>query len=202
MKLGPKYKIARRLGAEVFEKTQSPKFVLSEQKRKDKRGYRRPPSVYGQQLLAKQKVRVMYGLSEKQFSNYVKKAIEAKGNNAPEILYQLLERRLDSVILRAGFATTRQQARQIASHGHMKVNGTRTNVPSHQVKEGDVISVKESSQDKPLFANLEQQSKDVTVPTWIMPDVKAKSLSVKGEPTYDATNVPFDLQTVIQFYKR
>jgi small subunit ribosomal protein S4 len=202
MKLGPKYKIARRLGAEVFEKTQSPKFVLSEQKRKDKRGYKRPPSVYGQQLLAKQKVRIMYGLSEKQFSNYVKKAIESKGNNAPEILYQLLESRLDSVILRSGFATTRQQARQIASHGHMKVNGTRTNVPSYQIKEGDVVSVKESSQDKAIFQDLEQQIKDITVSSWIVPDAKAKSLTIKGEIVYDGDNLPFDLQTVIQFYKR
>ena len=144
----------------------------------------------------------MYGLSEKQFSNYVKKAIEAKGNNAPEILYQLLESRLDSVILRSGFATTRQQARQVASHGHMKVNGVRTNVPSYQITDGSVVSIKESSQDKALFQNLEQQVKDVTVPSWIIPDVKAKSLSIKGEPTYEPTNLPFDLQTVIQFYKR
>ena len=202
MKLGPKYKIARRLGAEVFEKTQSPKFVLSEQKRKDKRGYRRPPSVYGIQLLAKQKVRIMYGLSEKQFSNYVKKAIEAKGNNAPEILYNLLERRLDSVILRSGFAITRQQARQIASHGHMKVNGTRTNVPSYQIKNGDVISVKESSQDKTLFQELDSQVTDITFPAWLTPDVKAKSIAFTEDVNYDPTNLPFDLQTVIQFYKR
>lgn len=202
MKLGPKYKIARRLGAEVFEKTQSPKFVLSEQKRKEKRGFRRPSSVYATQLLAKQKVRIMYNLSEKQFSNYVKKAIESKGHSAPEALYQLLERRLDSVILRSGFATTRQQARQIASHGHMKVNGTRTNVPSYQIKEGDVISIKESSQDKPLFANLEQQVTDLTVAAWLVPDVKAKSITFKDTPVYEPTNLPFDLQTVIQFYKR
>jgi small subunit ribosomal protein S4 len=141
-------------------------------------------------------------LSEKQFSNYVKKAIESKGNNAPEILYQLLERRLDSVILRSGFATTRQQARQIATHGHMKINGTKTDVPSCQIKDGDVVSVKESSLDKVIFQDLEQQIKDITVSSWIVPDAKAKSLTVKGEIVYDGDNLPFDLQTVIQFYKR
>jgi len=202
MKIGPKYKIARRLGAAVFEKTQTAKFALSQQKKGRNAMRRRPTSVYGTQLIEKQKVRFTYGLSEKQFSKYVKKAVETQGTNTAEILYQSLEMRLDSAVLRAGFANSRSLARQIVSHGHMKVNGVRVNVPSYQVKIGDIVTVKDSSADKVLFQDLEKATGDQSIPTWIDVDVSKKMITIKAVPTYDSRNIPFDLLTVIQFYKR
>jgi len=202
MKIGPKYKIARRLGAAVFEKTQTAKFALSLQKKGRNMGRRKPLSVYGTQLIEKQKVRFTYGLSEKQFSKYVKKAVEAQGTNTAEMLYQSLETRLDSVVLRAGFANSRSLARQIVSHGHMKVNGVRVNVPSYRVQIGDVVTVKDSSTDKVLFQELEKMSGDRTIPAWIEVDIAKKMITIKALPPYDSRNIPFDLLTVIQFYKR
>lgn len=202
MKIGPKFKIARRLGAAVFEKTQTAKFAISQQKKGRNAMRKRPTSVYGIQLLEKQKVRFTYALSEKQFSNYVKKAVAAPGTNTSEILFQSLENRLDSVVLRAGFAVSRLLARQIVSHGHMKVNGIRVNVPSYKVSVGDVISVKESSTDKTLFLELEKQVADKQVPSWLEVDAAKKSIIVKSLPVFDPRNVAFDLATVIQFYKR
>ena len=200
MRVGPKYKIARRLGAHVFEKTQSPKFAVSEQKRKRK--FSRPGSVYSRQLLEKQRVRLNYGLSEKQFSNYVKKAIASEGSNTEAALYTRLETRLDTAILRAGFATTRGQARQIANHGHCIVNGTRVDIPSYVVKEGDVIALRTRSADSTLFGELDEQVTSTSVPSWIKVDTKAKSFSVTGLPDYGDKKTPFDFGTVIQFYKR
>lgn len=202
MKIGPKFKIARRLGAAVFEKTQTAKFALSQQKKGRNAMRKRPNSVFGTQLLEKQKVRFTYAISEKQFSKYVKKAIESQGTNTNEMLYQDLETRLDSIVLRAGFASSRLLARQIVSHGHMKVNGVRVNIPSYQVKVGDVITVKESSADKALFAELDKKVADQVIPAWIEVDVAKKSIILKSNPALDPKNVPFDLGTVIQFYKR
>lgn len=196
MRVGPKYKIARRLGAQVFEKTQSPKFAVSEQKRKRK--FSRPGSVYSRQLLEKQRVRFNYGLSEKQFSNYVKKAIAMDNHNAEAALYTLLETRLDTAILRAGFATTRGQARQIANHGHCLVNGTRVNIPSYVVKKGDVITLRERSSESELFRELNEAS----IPAWLKVDKKQKSITIDGTPEYTGKETPFDLGTVLQFYKR
>jgi len=202
MKIGPKYKIARRLGAAVFEKTQTAKFALSQQKRGRNSMRRRPSSVYGTQLIEKQKVRFTYGLSEKQFSKYVKNAIDSQGTNTIEVLFQSLESRLDSFVLRAGFANSRSLARQIVSHGHMKVNGVRVNVPSYRVKKGDVITVKESSTDKVLFQNLEDLAGERTIPAWIEVDLAKKMITAKAEPTFDEKSLAFDLATVVQFYKR
>src|SRR3954468_519236 len=122
MKLGPKYKIARRLGAPIFEKTQTQKFALS-LARKEKSTKRRPKpkSEFGTQLNEKQKARFTYGISEKQFANYVKQSLN--GSEPVQKLFAKLERRLDNVIYRAGLASTRAQARQIAAHGHSTVNG-------------------------------------------------------------------------------
>lgn len=200
MRVGPKYKIARRLGAQVFEKTQSPKFAVSEQKKKRK--FSRPGSVYSRQLLEKQRVRLNYGLSEKQFSNYVKKAIATDNHNAAAALFTLLETRLDTAILRSGFATTRGQARQIANHGHCMVNGTRVNIPSYVVKPGDVITLREKSSESALFGEIADQVTSTTVPAWLKSDVKAKSITIEGIPEYTGKETPFDLGTVIQFYKR
>lgn len=200
MKIGPKYKIARRLGSSVFEKTQGAKFALSLQKRtKVRRGSR---SNYGIQLIEKQKVRFTYGLTEKQFAKYIQHAIEKGGNSTAELLNTLLESRLDNVVLRSGFATTRRAARQMVTHGHIMLNNTRVNVPSISVKEGDVISVRENSKQKGLFQNFAERFKEVTVPTWLSVTPGKMETQVKGTPTYTPGNSDLNLPMVIQFYKR
>jgi small subunit ribosomal protein S4 len=114
----------------------------------------------------------------------------------------LLERRLDNVILRAGFATTRFAARQIASHGHMTVNGTRTNVPSYRLKEGDVIAIREGSKQKGMFANLEEQIAEAGTPNWLSVNAQKQEVTIKSLPVLSPKELPFNLDQVLQFYKR
>jgi len=123
MKIVTRYKIARRLGAPVFEKTQTQKFALRLNQKSQFLKKPRAKSDYGLGLLEKQKARYSYGITSKQFTNYVKKAMEKKGSSA-YLLVTLLESRLDNIALRSGFATTRQGARQMTSHGHLTVNGS------------------------------------------------------------------------------
>jgi small subunit ribosomal protein S4 len=201
MKIGPKYKIARRLGSAVFEKTQTAKFTLSEQKKRQKR-FNRPRTNFAVQLLEKQRVRYAYGITEKQLRKYINEVIESKSKTPADDLYSKLEKRLDSIILRSGFATTRFQARQAASHGHFMVNGTKVTIPSRQIKESDEIVLKESKQTSPLYSEFVENFKDITTPSWVSVDPKKFSTKLKGEPVYKATELPFDLLAVIQFYKR
>ncbi len=200
MIIGPKYKIARRLGAGVFEKTQTQKFALSEA-RKGKRDKRGPKTDYGIQLLEKQKARFSYCLTEKQFSNYVKKALAKKGTNQ-DLLFQMLEARLDNVVLRAGFATTRLGARQIVSHGHLTVNGERVDIPSYQTKLGDKIGIREGSSKKMVFSTLDERLKKYTPPSWLKLDVEKKTGEVQGAPKLHTDELLFDIGQVLEFYSR
>jgi small subunit ribosomal protein S4 len=202
MKIGPKYKIARRLGAAVFEKTQTAKFTLSEQKKNKYKGFRRNRSNYGLQLIEKQRVKYTYGLTDKQLTNYIKSVIQSGSKNPAEDLFKKLETRLDSIVLRSGMAKTRYQARQAVSHGHFQVNGKKSTVPSMQIKESDDIVLRESKQSSQLYLGYADYFKDVTIPTWIIADPKKFSLKLKGEPKYNPTELAFDLLEVIQFFKR
>jgi len=198
-----KYKIARRLGAGVYDKTQSQKFMLSEQKR-FKSSTRRPkrPSDYGLSLIQKQRVRFAYGVSEKQFSNYVKKAFAgAKRGFVPaDALFRSVEKRLDNTMYRAGFAGTRATARQLVSHGHFVVNGKKTTIPSYQVKKGDVITLREGSVAKIVFADLEERLTKTKQPDWLSVDAKKKQVEVVADPKNPEPF--FNFQAVIEFYSR
>jgi small subunit ribosomal protein S4 len=201
MIIGPKFKIARRLNAPVFEKTQTQKFVQS-QARKQKKGRPKQASAFGEQMNEKQKARFTYLLTEKAFSNYVKKALASKGNTVPT-LYSLLESRLDNVVYRSGFATTRSGARQMVSHGHITVNGRRVDIPSMQTKIGDIVTVREGSAKKPLFANVSERIKNITAPAWIKTDGDKAQATVVGAPNFASkTDTLFDLNLVIEFYSR
>ena len=200
-----KYKIAKRLGAGVFEKTQSQKFALSEARSKatkKTRGGRGGGSDYGKQLLEKQRVRYTYGLSERQLSNYAEKAFTQ--DNPSKALHQALEYRADSVVYRAGLALTRRAARQIVSHGHITINGTRTTVPSHHLRKGDVIAVREGSRTSPLFAGLAEEKEETgrAIPQWVTVDTSTLKAEVTGEPSYDAAETGLDYATVFEFYSR
>jgi len=205
MKIGPKYKLARRLGAPIFEKTQTQKFTLSEQKKEKnrRRGRRRGPlSQYGRQLLEKQKARFTYGITEKQFSNYVRDALNEAGKKPTESLFERLERRLDNVVFRAGFAPTRRAARQFSSHGHFLVNGRKSTIPSQRLRVGDVISIREGSKSKGLFDVLADRIKEAPAVEWLAIDLKKKEIKVQGLPVLKTEELLFDLDEIIEFYNR
>ena len=191
---GPKYKIARRLGAPIFEKTQTQKYALHLERRSKKRTFTKPKSEFGLQLNEKQKARFIYGLSERQFSK--------KTPNTSQLIFELLESRIDSAIYRLGFSPTRSGARQMVSHGHIAINGRRVNTPSRRLQIGDKIGIVGRSLGKPLFADLAERTKNVTVPPWLKFDPEKKEVMVQGKPVLVKTENMFDLNTVIEFYSR
>lgn len=198
LQIKSKFKIAKRLGAAIFEKTQTQKFALSEARSKKQRGMTR--SDYGRQLLEKQKVRFTYGLPEGQLSRYAAAAFETK--NPPESLHRFLEMRLDNTAYRAGLATTRRAARQMVSHGHLLVNGTRVTIPSYKVKEGDIITVREGSRGSALFAHLGNPETVINAPKWLLVDTSLMSVKVEGTPAYTPSEIPLDYPAVFEFYSR
>lgn len=201
MILGPRYKICRRVGSGIFEKCQTPTFALREERRAG-RITKRPKtrSSFGNQLNEKQKARLSYGLSEKQFRKYVNSATGSKSLLSPtEALYQGLETRLDNVIYRMGIAKTRRMARQLVSHGHITVNGTKMTIPSYTVKISDSISIREGSKTSPIFSF---ETFDASVPTWLTFDVTKKSGKLEKLPLLDPTQEVFNLTSVIEYYSR
>jgi len=201
MKIGPKYKIAKRLGAPIFEKTQTAKFALSEarQGRNRKRGG--TASDYKKQLIEKQKMRLTFGITEKQMSRYVNEAM-ASGHQPIANLIDRLESRLDNVVYRLGFAKTRRLARQMVAHGHIRVNSRRLNIPSHKVKVGDTVSVREGSRQSVLFTELQEKHDVGTVPSWLQCNLKDFSGTKTGTPVYEAINYLFDPELVLEYYSR
>jgi small subunit ribosomal protein S4 len=202
MKIGPKYKIARRLGSAVFEKTQTAKFSLNEQKKSKNNRTKKPSSVFGQQLIEKQKVRFTYCVNEKQLKNYTKKVIGASKTNQADLLFKTLENRLDNVVLKSGFVKTRLLARQAVSHGHFKVNGVRVNIPSYSVKNGDIITIREGSKSKKLFEQAEKSLSETNSPSWLKINAKDLSVQITGEAVYTPQELHFDLNSVIEYYKK
>ncbi len=197
----PKYKTARRLGTNIFDKTQTPKFAEKDARRKvEKRP--RPKSDYGLQMLEKQKAKVTYGVGERMFAKYVKSILEKAGANSPEKLISILESRLDNVIYRLGFAPTRQAARQMVSHGHIKVNGLKITIPSYAVSLGDKITIRESSVKKGLFTNLAEKMKNHTYPSWLAFDIAKNECKVQGAPKLSSLETNFDTAAVLNFYSR
>ncbi|MFA7309871.1 MAG: 30S ribosomal protein S4 [Candidatus Paceibacterota bacterium] len=194
-----KYKIGKRLGPGIFEQLQTQKFALSAARKKEKRGGR-GGSDYGRQLLEKQRVRFSYGISERQLSNYAEKAFTAP--DPSKALHIALESRADNAAYRAGFAGTRRAARQLVSHGHITVNGKRITTPSHQVKKGDIISIRQGSRTSPLFANLAESEDRRAVPQWLAVDMSQLKAEIVGEPIFSTIESGLDLPTVFEFYSR
>jgi small subunit ribosomal protein S4 len=202
MKKVQKYKICRRLGSGVFEKCQTAKFVASEAKHLKNSKNKRPKvlSGFALQFAEKQKVRLVYSISEKQLSNYIKVAISKKDIPGTDYLFELLESRLDNAVYRLGLATTRRLARQIVSHGHILLNGKKTTIASAKVKLNDVISVREGSKKSVLFSDLESKLKDYTCPNWLSFNISTLTGVVQGKPKNNEGF--FDLNTVLEFYSR
>lgn len=201
MKIGPKFKIAKRLGAPIFEKTQSQKFALSQARAGRIKKHRGAMSDYNRQLIEKQKLRFSYGVSEKQLRRYVNEAI-AKSQQPIAFLMQSLESRLDNVTYRLGLAKTRQQARQMVSHGHVVVNGKKITIPSHRVRVNDTISIREGSKEIGLLTNINENHSMQGVPGWLAFDLKKLSGEVKNIPSYDPAESMFDPEQVLEYYSR
>ncbi len=202
MKIGPKFKIAKRLGAPIFEKTQTAKFELSLQ-RGGRQGQRRPAQMsdYKRQLIEKQKMRFSYGVSEKQLRRYVNEAVD-KSNQPVAVLMDRLESRLDNVVYRMGLAKTRQMSRQVVSHGHILVNDKKLTVPSHKVKVGDKISIREGSRVSTLFQTLKDNYEPAGVPAWVTFDIKKMEGEMKAAPVYNPSETLFDPEQVMEYYSR
>ena len=200
---GPRYKIAKRLGATVFEKAQTQKFALSaDRSARTKRRGRGRTSEYGKQMLEKQKVRVTYGLPEKQFRSYIEKALAAKGTKPVEKLHEALELRLDNVAWRLGLAPTRRAARQMAAHGHLTVNGRKVRVPSYALGVGDVVGIREGSTGHGTLIGFAERASEAKVASWLHLDAKKLEGKVTGTPTAESADPAGDLSAVLSFYTR
>lgn len=204
---GPKMKLCRREGRNLFG---SEKYVLAKSNRGPMgRGFGRM-SLFGQQLRTKQAVKRSYGLSEKQFQNYYKKANKASGNTIMN-MQQLLDTRLDVVVLRSNFARTIMQARQFVNHGHFLVNGTKVNIPSYQVRVGDVIEVRENKKSSTLYTSIQTEFDEfisqnnagsLSSVSWLKVEPKGLKITIDRLPEGDDFENTGDMARIIEFYSK
>ena len=158
-------------------------------------------SEYGQQLREKQKAKFIYGVLEKPFRNYYKKADRMQGQTG-ENLMVMLESRLDNIVFRMGFARTRREARQIVDHKHVLVNGKCVNIPSYLIKAGDVISIKEKVQDSQRYKDIVAVTGSRMVPEWLEANIEALSGTVKQIPAREMIDVPVDEMLIVELYSK
>ncbi|HEU4914414.1 MAG TPA: 30S ribosomal protein S4 [Candidatus Saccharimonadales bacterium] len=165
---------------------------------------RRPskPSQYALQLREKQKVKRLYGLLERQFSNLMKEASRKQGQ-AGEVLLQLLERRIDNAVYRAGFAPSRRAARQLVTHGHFMLNGRRIDIPSARLRPGDELVIREHSKQTEYFKKIDDVSPaPSSTPGWLSVDRKKFAVKVTGVPTRDEAEPDINEQLIVEYYSR
>jgi small subunit ribosomal protein S4 len=202
--LGPKLKLSRREGTDLFLKS-GVRAIESKCKidtAPGQHGARKPRlSDYGLQLREKQKVRRIYGILEKQFRNYYKQAARIKGNTGENLL-QLLESRLDNVVYRMGYATTRAEARQLVSHKAIVVNGSVVNVPSYKVSAEDVVAIREKSKKQGRIVAALELAEQREKPTWIEVDSKAMSGVYKTNPERSDLSAEINEQLIVELYSK
>ena len=196
---GPKCKACRRARTQLC---QSKRCAV------DRRPY--PPGEHGRgrvresdyqiQLREKQKLRTMYGVLEKQFRNYYKEAARRPGITG-ESLLQMLEQRLDNVVWRAGFAATRPQARQLVNHGHFRVNGKKVDIPSYQVRPGDVVTTKDRSRDLIVIQH-SVDTQDRLVPDWMSVNADDRQITVNDRPRRDQIDTDINEQLIVELYSK
>jgi small subunit ribosomal protein S4 len=158
-------------------------------------------SDYFLQLREKQKARRVYGVLEKQFRRYYKQALKSRGVTG-QVLLQTLERRLDNVVFRLGYASSRAQARTLVTHGHFNVNGRRTDVPSLLLEPGDVVQVRPGSQGRPYFRDLKSADERHTVPAWLSRDLADLSGKVLQLPAREDIEAKLNEQLIVEYYSR
>ena len=170
--------------------------------RKPKANVRRKQSEYATQLQEKQKVKFVYGILEKQFHSYYEKASRMPGKTGENLLI-LVERRLDNVVYRLGFAMTRREARQLVNHGHFTVNGRKVNIPSYLVKVGDVIEVKESSRQSVKFKRfVGEDAIIVNVPQWLSKEKNSLTGTVTKLPAREDIDLPIEEHLIVELYSK
>ncbi len=196
---GPRHKPCRRARTPLCQSKRCPV---------ERRPY--PPGEHGRgriresdymiQLREKQKLRMMYGVLEKQFRNYYKQAAR-RGGITGDTLLQLLEQRLDNVVWRSGLAATRPQARQMVNHGHLLVNGKKVDIPSFQVKPGDEVSVKAASTDLIMIQHaVDTQGRPVS--DWLSVDVDSRKIIVNAQPRRDQIDTDINEQLIVELYSK
>ena len=158
-------------------------------------------SEYATQLTEKQKVKFVYGIQEKQFRNYYEKAARHEGNTGENLL-SLVERRLDNVVYRLGFANSRRQARQLVNHGHFTVNGNRVNIPSYMIKAGDVVAVCEKSVSNAFFKALKEADTFVAAPKWLDRDKNTLTGKVIAMPTQADIDFEIAVNLIVEMYSK
>ena len=179
-----------------------PAMGYSKTSNKNPGGQRRAKkSEYAMQLTEKQKVKFVYGILEKQFHKYYEKAARAEGNTG-EVLLSLIERRLDNVVYRLGFANTRRQARQLVNHGHFTVNGNRVNIPSYLIKAGDVIAVSEKASSNAFFKKLKEDDAFVAAPKWLDRDKNTLQGKVIAMPTKADIDFDIAVHLIVELYSK
>ena len=206
--IGPVCRLCRREGTKLFLKGEKcfTKCVL--EKRKEIPGAHgkgrrmKKPSEYSKRLREKQKLRRMIGIGEAPFRRYFAWAAQRPGLTGENLL-RFLETRLDNVVQRMGFATSKVAARQMVLHGHFTVNGKHVNIPSYPVKPGDKVTLKESSRSVPLYQKWwEQAHQSATFPAWLESDLSSFSGQVKSWPTRDEMSFPVNEQLIVELYSK
>lgn len=200
--IGPKNKLARRFGINLGLKTNAVKVAKRLSQPPGQHGPKKrkgTTSSFGKQLEEKQKAKIIYGIRERQFRSYVEEATRLKGNSGV-VLKQLLERRLDNVVYRLGYADTRAQARQFVTHGMFVVNGKKLNIPSHLVDVGDEIALKENKAKKKIFVEISDKLAKKEMPSWLSVDPAKKSGKVLGKPSEEDVENSFDVKFIIEYY--
>lgn len=206
---GPVCKLCRREGEKLFlkgERCFSPKCAF------ERRSYapgmhgrqaqfRRKESDYALQLRAKQKARRVYGVYERQFRRYFREAQRQKGLTGVNLLI-FLETRLDNVVYRLGFASSRTQARQLVQHGHFEVSGRKTNIPSYLVKPGDIVAVRDTSRGNSYFKEVSQVLDEGQVPAWLSLDPANLTGKVVDLPSRDDIDITLSEQLIVEYYSR
>ena len=174
-------------------------YAGKESKRQPKR--RRKESDYGMQLREKQKAKFIYGVQEKQFRGYFRRAKSMPGITG-ENLMAILESRLDSIVFRLGFARTRKEARQTVTHGHITVNGKRVDIPSYRVRHGDLIAVAPKAKDLLVIKSALVSNERVQVPAWLEVDIEKLQGSVLSLPTRDQIDLDINEQLIVELYSK
>jgi len=205
--IGPVCRLCRREGMKLFlkgERCYTDKCAIEKRNvAPGQHGRARKAKLvgYGVQLREKQKVKRTYGVLENQFRRYFEAADRTKGITG-ELLLQMLERRLDNVIYRLGFATSRPQARQLVRHGHFTVNGKKVDIPSYSVRMGDVVAVRASSGQNPTIQHAAEEVKGRGIPEWLTLEPAGLSGRVAALPTREQINLPVQEQLIVELYSK
>ncbi len=205
--IGPVCRLCRREGMKLFlkgERCYTDKCAIEKRNvppGQHGRSRRQKVVGYGVQLREKQKVKRTYGVLENQFRRYFEAADRQKGITG-ELLLQALERRLDNVIYRLGFATSRAQARQLVRHGHFTVNGRKVDIPSYPVRAGDTVTVRSSSGENPTIVHAMEEVKGRGIPEWLLLDADKKAGTISSLPTREQINLPVQEQLIVELYSK